>query len=60
MEASQIASLYADQWGHCHEAWAQDCFMAGWRYARCIDYRDTKILSCYDTQLRQDSKFFEV
>ena len=54
--ASHIDSLYVDQWGDCHEAWAPDFFMAGWEYARCIDYRDTKVLSCYDTQLRKDNR----
>ena len=54
--ASHIDSLYAHQWGHHHEAWAPDFFMAVWGYAGCIDYRDTKILSCYDTQLRQDNR----
>ena len=57
-EASQIDRLYADQWGHRHEAWAPDYFMAAWGYARCIDYRDTKILSYYDSQLRQDNRIF--
>ena len=57
-EASQIDRLYADQPGFRHEAWAPDYFLAGWGYARCVDYRDTKILSCYDTQLRQDNRIF--
>ena len=57
-EASHIDCLYADQWGPRHEAWVPDSYMAGWGYARCIDYRDIEILSCYDTQLRQDNRTF--
>ena len=56
--ASHIDSLYSDQWRHHHEAWAPYYFTAAWGCACCVDYRDTKIPSCYDTQLRQDNRIF--